>query len=77
MSFEQIFQLLVLMVAVIVYWWAHRSFPPQQTSELLERLSETSRHTETRLDDLLVEIARLLNEMRQDVPRSSDPEPPA
>ncbi len=65
MAFEQIFQLLILAVAVLVYWWSHRSFPPQQTAELLQKLSEASRQTETHLDDLLVEIAQALNELRQ------------
>lgn len=65
MAFEQIFQLLILAVAVLVYWWSHRSFPPQQTAELLQKLSEASQQTETHLDDLLVEIAQVLNELRQ------------
>ena len=72
MDYEQVFQLLILAVVVLVYWWSYRSFPPQQTSELLERLSETSKRTETRVDDLLVEVARLLNSMRQDAPDSDD-----
>ena len=75
MAFEQIFQLLVLAVAVLVYWWSHRSFPPQQTAELLERLSEASRQTETHVDDLLVEIAQVLNELRrkEGQPNETDP----
>ena len=65
LDYEQVFQLLILAVVVLVYWWSYRSFPPQQTAELLQRLAETSQHTETRIDDLLVEIARMLNELRQ------------
>ena len=65
MDFEQIFQLLILAVAALVYWWSHRSFPPKQTAELLQKLSEASQQTETHLDDLLVEIAQVLNELRQ------------
>ena len=56
--------MLVLAVVVIVYWWSYRSFPPGETARLIERLGEVSQRTETRLDDLLVEIARLLNELR-------------
>ena len=66
MDYEQVFQLLILAVVVLVYWWSHRSFPPQQTADLIQRLSEASQRTETRIDDLLVEIARLLNELRRD-----------
>ena len=65
MAFEQIFQLLVLAVVVLIYWWSHRSFPPKQTAELLQKLSEASQKTETPVDDLLVEIAQALNELRQ------------
>ncbi|MCY3834492.1 MAG: hypothetical protein OXG85_15880 [Chloroflexi bacterium] len=64
MDFEQAFQLLVLAVVVLVYWWSYRSFPPGETAKLIQRLGEVSQRTESRLDDLLVDIARLLNEMR-------------
>jgi len=64
MEFEQVFQLLALAVVVLVYWWSYRSFPPGETAKLIQRLGEVSQRTESRLDDLLVDIARLLNEMR-------------
>ncbi|MDE2775832.1 MAG: hypothetical protein OXI77_07830 [Chloroflexota bacterium] len=67
MDFEQVFQMLVLAVVVLVYWWSYRSFPPGETAKLIERLGEVSQRTESRLDDLLVDIARLLNEMRPPV----------
>lgn len=67
MDFEQVFQVLVLSVVVLVYWWSYRSFPPSETAKLIERLGEVSQRTESRLDDLLVEIARLLNELRTPV----------
>lgn len=64
MDFEQVFQMLVLAVVVLVYWWSYRSFPPGETAKLIQRLGEVSQRTESRLDDLLVAIARLLNELR-------------
>lgn len=64
MDFEQGFQVLVLSVVVLVYWWSYRSFPPGETAKLIQRLGEVSQRTESRLDDLLVEVARLLNELR-------------
>ena len=64
MDFEQVFQLLGLLVVVLVYWLSFRSFPPGETAKLIQRLGEVSQRTESRLDDLLVDIARLLNEMR-------------
>lgn len=64
MEFEQAFQTLVLAVVVLVYWWSYRSFPPGETAKLIQRLGEVSQRTESRLDDLLVEVARLLNELR-------------
>lgn len=72
MAFEQIFQLVVLAVVVLIYWWSHRSFPPKQTAELLQKLSEASQKTETHVDDLLVEIAQVLNELRQKEIDSTD-----
>ena len=72
MDFEQVFQVLVLAVVVMVYWWSYRSFPPGETARLIERLGEVSQRTETRLDDLLVEIARLLNELRAPESEASD-----
>jgi hypothetical protein len=65
MDFEQVFQMLALAVVVLVYWWSYRSFPPGETAKLIQRLGEVSQRTESRLDDLLVEIARLLNELRK------------
>jgi len=73
MGFEEIFQLLILAALVLLYRWSHRSFPPQQTAELIHKLSEASRRTETRLDDMLVEIARVLHELRQEESELSDP----
>ena len=64
MDFEQVFQVLVLAVVALVYWWSYRSFPPGETAKLIQRLGEVSQRSESRLDDLLVEIARLLNELR-------------
>ena len=72
MDFEQVFQVLVLAVVVIVYWWSYRSFPPGETAKLIERLGEVSQRTESRLDDLLVDIASLLNEMR--TPETEQPD---
>ncbi|GEM_PF-956265 len=65
MTFDQLFQLLVLAVVVIVFWWTHRSFPPQQTAELIQQLMSASKQTQTRVDDVLVEIASLLNTLRE------------
>ncbi len=72
MDFEQVFQVLVLAVVALVYWWSYRSFPPGETAKLIERLGEVSQRTESRLDDLLVEIARLLNELRTPEAEQSD-----
>lgn len=74
MDYEQGFQVLVLAVVVLVYWWSYRSFPPGETAKLIERLGEVSQRTESRLDDLLVEVARLLNELRVDENEVDQPE---
>jgi len=60
MTFEQVMQLLILAVGVLVFWWTHRSFPPIQTAQLLKELTEASRQTQNRLDDVLVLVAKLL-----------------
>jgi hypothetical protein len=64
MTFDQVFQLLVLAVVVLVFWWSHRSFPPKQTAELLAGLTTASKETPNQVDDVLVEVAKLLNELR-------------
>lgn len=66
MSFEQIMQILILVAVVLVFWWSHRSFPPQQTTQLLQQLTEASQQTQTRLDDVLVMVAKLLHEQLTD-----------
>lgn len=66
MTFEQVFQILSLLAVVLVFWWSHRSFPPQQTAQLIQQLTEASQKTQTQLDDVLVEVAKLLNDLRVD-----------
>ena len=65
-EFEQVFQLLLLGAVVLVFWWSHRSFPPQQTADLIQQLAEASQRTQTQMDDILVEIAKLLNDLRNE-----------
>ncbi len=72
MEFEQVFQVLTLALVALVYWLAFRSFPPGETAQLIERLDEVSQRTDSRLDDLLVDIARLLNELREDSSETAD-----
>ena len=72
MTFEQLFQILILLVVVLLFWWSHRSFPPQQTAQLIKQLAEASQRTQTQLDDVLVEIARLLNGLRENETPSTD-----
>ena len=66
MNFEQLFQILILAVIALVYWWSFRSFPPGQTADLIDKLADASKQTQTKVDDILVEIARLLNELRHE-----------
>jgi len=65
-TFDQVFQILMLAVVVLLFWWSHRSFPPGQTAELIQRLMQASEQTQTRVDDVLVEIAVLLNALREE-----------
>lgn len=60
MEFEQVLQILILLVVVLLFWWSHRSFPPQQTAQLIQQLTEASAKTQTQLDDVLVKVAHLL-----------------
>jgi hypothetical protein len=66
MTFDQVIELLTLASVVLVFWWTHRSFPPQQTAQLIEQLQIASEKTQTRLDDVLVQIAALLNAIREE-----------
>ena len=72
MNFEQLFQMAILAVIALVYWWSFRSFPPGQTADLIDKLADASKHTQTKVDDILVEIARLLNELRQERNQTQD-----
>ncbi len=65
MNNAQGFRALVLAVIGLVSCWSHRSCPPGETAALIQRLGEASQCSESRLDDLLVEIARLLGELRK------------
>lgn len=73
MTFEQVFQLLILAAVVLIFWWSHRSFPPRQTAQLIEQLAQASQQTQTQLDDVLVEVAELLNELRMTASASKPP----
>lgn len=64
MTFEQVFQILILASVVLVFWWSHRSFPPQQTAQIIQQLTDASQKTQTQVDDILVDIAKLLNDVR-------------
>ena len=64
MTFDQLFQIMTLAAVVLVFWWSHRSFPPQPTAQLIQQLADASQKTQTQVDDMLVEIARLLNDLR-------------
>jgi len=70
MTFDQLIQLLTLAIVVLLFWWSHRSFPPQQTADLIRQLMQASEKTQTHVDDILVEIADLLNRLRDDNPPS-------
>jgi hypothetical protein len=63
-EFEQVMQIAILLAVVLAYWWANQSFPPKQTGQLIEQLADASTKTQTKLDDMLVEVARLLNDLR-------------
>ena len=74
MEFNEIMQILILLAIVLAFWWQHKSFPPEQTAELLKQLDNASRKTETTADDLLYDIAAALYEIvRNSEPEDGDP----
>ena len=64
-GFDELMQILQLAAIVLAFFWMNRSFPPGPTAELIERLSKTSEKTETKVDDVLVDIVKMLNDMRK------------
>ena len=64
MEIQDLMQVLVLVAVVLAFYWQHRSFPPQQTAELITQLTEMAMRTESRLDDALVDIMEYINDIR-------------
>jgi len=64
MNFEQILNLIQWLVVIIAMFLLHRSVPAQQVEQLLKQLQTTVKKTETPIDDLLLDVATLLNDVR-------------
>jgi len=73
LQFSEVMQVLTLLAVVLIFYWSHRSFPPQQTADLLDRLSQASAKTPTKVDDLLIDIAEVLNDLRRQTGVSPEP----
>lgn len=73
-EFEEAFMILALAATVLVFYWSHKSFPPDPTNRLLEQLGDYSKKTPTQADDIAYEVAKALWEMMQAQP-PSDPAP--
>lgn len=74
MEFNELMQILILLAIVLAFWWQHKSFPPEQTADLLKQLDNASRKTATPADDLLYDIAAALYEIiRNSEPNEDDP----
>lgn len=74
MEFNELMQILILLAIVLAFWWQHKSFPPEQTADLLKQLDNASRKTATPADDLLYDIAAALYEIvRNSEPIEGDP----
>lgn len=65
MEFEQAITLISLLAVIIISYLSHRSFPPKQTAELIDRLATHAEKTQTKMDDLLLDVARVLNDIRE------------
>jgi hypothetical protein len=65
-GFDQLMQIMVLAVVVLLFYWQHKSFPPDETSKLILELRKASEKTDTKIDDALVDLAEFLNGLRRD-----------
>ena len=67
-GFDQAMEIFKLAAVVLAFYFMYRSFPPQQTAELIKELSAAAKTTKTPVDDLLVDVVKLLNELRLQQP---------
>lgn len=64
LTWNEVRELILITVAVFVFWQTNKSFPAEKTGELIEKLTVASKKTETQIDDILVLIAEALNDLR-------------
>ena len=64
MDIQELMQVLTLLAVVLVFYWSHRSFPPEKTAELITQLTEMAMRTESKLDDAIVDIMEYINDAR-------------
>lgn len=66
-NFDQLIDIVQLTIIIIGMVLLYRSFPAKEVEALLEKLAEPVSKTETKLDDLLLDVARTLNELRKSI----------
>lgn len=63
-----VIDIIQLLIVVVALYLMYRSVPSDQVAELIDKVDRQAQITPNKIDDVLVDIARLLNELRQQSP---------
>lgn len=73
MEFEQAIDLLMLLIIVVALFLAHRSIPADKVDMLITKAKEGAAKTDTKIDDMLLEMVGLLRTLQPDAPKPTEP----
>lgn len=68
MDIADLIEIIELLLVVVALFLIHRSVPANKVSELIDKVDRAAEKTPTKLDDLLVEVAQILNDLRDRTP---------
>lgn len=73
MQFEQALDLLMLLIIVVALFLAHRSIPADKVDMLITKAKEGAAKTDTKIDDMLLEVVGLLRTLQPETPKPETP----
>lgn len=73
MSFENILDLVQLLIVIVGLVVIHRRYPAGKIDELIDKLGDIAPLTDNRFDDLLLIVAELIRDSKQNQPPSNTP----
>lgn len=72
-NFEQLMDLLQLLIVIVALVLVYKSYPAGKIDQLLGQLAEPVAKSETKVDDVLLQVAELLHGLRRDTEPSNVP----